>query len=744
MITKTEFKNLKGHTGKHKLGKLTLITGPNDAGKTTIPDAIKLALLGYLPGHPKTNQGTADLAGGSTMSVAIALANGLEVSRAWTRKGAKVTTTTEGAELLPAFPLAMLEAEEYFGKSDAARVQMVFDLLDMDALGFTLAEIHTGATTIEGVTLTDEATDLLDVVEGETLQGWIDRVTDGLADQQKAANAVLKRFEQTQTGITQLQAGDTAPVDAGQVDADRAGVARELETLVEQRTRLKTATDEATTLAARRSALVQHIATLKGGLPAGELTPKAELDKAAAELSRNLETATADHARAMQTAQQLREQRERREQLTERKERLERLAATLPEKQRLQDENEGALANLPQRDVRALTTEWNTASQAVARLQDEARRIERERTTATATHDRLAQATACPTCGSEGHDWKQALADKHTAAMADLSAQQRKVESDYRQAQEAADNAQNALAAAQADERQRQTFERDLGELKLRVMEAKQAAATLADMKAELAAMPDPSTAPDTSATLDALNAVKTRAAQVERELCAHTTAERIAEREEELAALPSPDATLPDQLTAIEATISAKRARLDELATKQQQAANQLADARRLAQASEERAAKEKEVAGLKTVREHIAGVKERMIQEAFKPLMASANQFTKGILDTPLEFRDGEIGRFRGPNWVPVRCFGGTHLATAHAAIQAALSAQSGLKLVIIDELGRFADDNLAKLLANVRDAIEAGTIEQFIGVDWKDRQIEVPGKKGGVNLTLIQVRL
>jgi hypothetical protein len=68
-LTRIEADNLKGNTFAYDLSSAVAIIGPNFAGKTRVIDAIRLALLGYLPELGKTNRATWGLASGSPMII---------------------------------------------------------------------------------------------------------------------------------------------------------------------------------------------------------------------------------------------------------------------------------------------------------------------------------------------------------------------------------------------------------------------------------------------------------------------------------------------------------------------------------------------------------------------------------------------------------------------------------------------------------------------------------------------------
>lgn len=70
------------------------ITGPNGIGKSTILEAVQLAILGYIPGYSKTNESIMKHSSGNIMSVEATLINDnndkLVITRTWIKSGSSV------------------------------------------------------------------------------------------------------------------------------------------------------------------------------------------------------------------------------------------------------------------------------------------------------------------------------------------------------------------------------------------------------------------------------------------------------------------------------------------------------------------------------------------------------------------------------------------------------------------------------------------------------------------------------
>lgn len=81
---------------KYDINDINYIFGRNGAGKSTILQAIQLALLGHIPGHPKTNAGIFKHANGPKLEVEIEFDDGNTISRMYTQQGKSVITTVGG------------------------------------------------------------------------------------------------------------------------------------------------------------------------------------------------------------------------------------------------------------------------------------------------------------------------------------------------------------------------------------------------------------------------------------------------------------------------------------------------------------------------------------------------------------------------------------------------------------------------------------------------------------------------
>lgn len=84
---------------KYNLNDITYFTGPNGIGKSTVLQAIQLALLGYIPGYDKTNAGILKHSNdGTSLAVTAELENDgntYVIIREWKKSGSSVKSATQ-------------------------------------------------------------------------------------------------------------------------------------------------------------------------------------------------------------------------------------------------------------------------------------------------------------------------------------------------------------------------------------------------------------------------------------------------------------------------------------------------------------------------------------------------------------------------------------------------------------------------------------------------------------------------
>lgn len=132
MLRKVSGTNIKGRTFSYDLGPATAIVGDNFAGKSSITDAIRLALMGHLPEVGKLPKATWELSSGADMAITVDFDNRAQLSRFFWLDGATVKTSVTGKGEMDGFEsIPLLNAEAYFGMTDSHRTAYVFERIKL-------------------------------------------------------------------------------------------------------------------------------------------------------------------------------------------------------------------------------------------------------------------------------------------------------------------------------------------------------------------------------------------------------------------------------------------------------------------------------------------------------------------------------------------------------------------------------------------------------------------------------------
>ena len=115
------------------------------------------------------------------------------------------------------------------------------------------------------------------------------------------------------------------------------------------------------------------------------------------------------------------------------------------------------------------------------------------------------------------------------------------------------------------------------------------------------------------------------------------------------------------------------------------------------------------------------VSDEKLRAGEEAFNSLLKHARLMTDGNLRAPLEFRDGDLGMTFDGNWIDIGEFSGKQQIFALAGLGLALTQNNqGVRIVLVDELGRLTAMNKWKLIGTLLELIKQGVIDQAVLAD------------------------
>lgn len=150
----------------------------------------------------------------------------------------------------------------------------------------------------------------------------------------------------------------------------------------------------------------------------------------------------------------------------------------------------------------------------------------------------------------------------------------------------------------------------------------------------------------------------------------------------------------------------------------------NQIAamqDAKRQEQSRQTYEAKKIEVEIYNLAVKTIKALQAEMMEAAFVGFMEKMNRIADGIFPGgKLVFHEGQIGYWNGASFASMEYFGGTEEMLAFAGLSLTLAAESKLKIVIMDELGRIKKPRKIALIQRMRQLVKEGVIDQFIGID------------------------
>lgn len=368
-ITRVTARGLKVPNFSDEYGPVTIISGPNATGKTARLDAIRLALLGYIPELGKGNQATAQLARGSSLEVELDIEAGgwRRITRRWLCKDGRWTKQEHGECEIPAI---LLDPRTFFDLGEKDKVRYVFERCPINT---TIDEILTKVKNVrlEPHTEDHEAVirqlvDELDKADmdrfeaGQDFGEWLrGRITD-LRERARVAKGHAERMKKTVQGLTVL-------TDVSATEQKALEAKRELEKLV-----------------LKRDALRHELATVAERLRMARKTMAQRED-----LRANLD----DRAK------------ENIEELTRKIEALRKEPKADPDK------------------LEAASQKQIKAGKALAKAEAELTGLKNERARVAKELAEVEQCKTCPFCGTPGEEWKERRTTELKAKLADLDSE---------------------------------------------------------------------------------------------------------------------------------------------------------------------------------------------------------------------------------------------------------------------------------------------------------------------------------
>jgi hypothetical protein len=214
------------------------------------------------------------------------------------------------------------------------------------------------------------------------------------------------------------------------------------------------------------------------------------------------------------------------------------------------------------------------------------------------------------------------------------------------------------------------------------------------------------------------------------RKMIVESHAKNMQSLREELVRIESVKDVSADEIERVNGDLGAINANLREARQRLLDAQSLAHDIKRQAQAAEEheKAAARRDV--IKQVKSKLTEVKGDLVTTAFKVLLDTANGIVGELLPAPLAYHDNELGMWRTSGFVSHRTFSGVERFISYVAVACALSAKSRLRVPIIDELARATEGLRERLMANLKRAVESGTLDQVIVIIPSDEPLKKDG--------------
>lgn len=615
--------NIKCPSFSHDIGAVTVLVGDNASGKSARLEAIRLGLLGFVPGLPKTNAGIFSLSCGSTMSVSLRLTDGTIIERTYTQKGdsIKATDKIEGKGWLEVPPVLM-DSSEYLRLSERERVKFVFGLVQLDdhwsgerilqLVGET--PIDCDKEIVEAVVLSKKAvldsllaSDMERYDNGGSVQEWLEVQVNELRERVKTTNAGLQRMEKFSQAIVELKQNGTSAENVDRLLRDKRQALQEASIALAV---AKASQETARRNEATRKELVHRLSDHPFDAKAIESTRKQISDLEAAQTERvdlgNLAFKVAEARGQLEAAKQM-------------------LKITMTDLEILEQQRE--------RDLKE---------------------------------------PKCPHCGTAGKKFQSAMKKRYETHLKELMAAKTKTQSEIATAQAAYGAVQGAYEIA-----------------------------AIADKKAERDRL--------------LLQSLKAEVLRLETLTC------NRAAWQTQLDGLTAAQAPTDAALFELQKQVSLLATEAGDLDARQKRWVAQAHEAKRTAEAKAQRQALEAELVALKAVVKSVESIQAKLVSESFSMILADVNRLTSDILLSPVDYHNGEIGRWGASHvWIPHRSWSGTEQLIGCAGISVALSRQSPIKIILLDEMGRLSVGNKKKLTSRLIELTTEGFIDQCLLVD------------------------
>lgn len=691
MITSVYGLNFKGSKEINvSLAPVTWLYGNNFAGKTSVVQAMALALCGQIPylksGQPSDIHRL--LASGDDMHVDVCSV-GSRIARHYVKMGKQVKYSCKStgysddyaADIKQFWPQSFMEL------SGPARIRHLFNLLPappLDKVGPELivtnlknfkADPHTKSheKAIDGACDYIRADFKLEVDDHKMeLQDWLQSIASAVGEKAKAIAQVVKRMGATAVGVTELRGTALPLAQAEQLKQQAQAAYDAANKAITEATEQYKGKDKLCK-AAKAAATATWLDTvraieLEAGIIAGSkvslLRAKKGID--ATEFEFNPDKVNMSELPVWVGPS------------------LGVLTANV-------SKASAALAAVAAPDVNAVavvTKEIKDTQTAIGEAKAELGSIIGHSTSLMTAIKEITDCASCPYCKSKKQGWKDLLLEEKNEALAVLKTKAQQRTENITKLETALTTQQERLAKYGAIREHRATLQANLATANTELQQAQ----TIVESNKHIF---------DAKLAWDKLTVAKAaEAATLEDEL------ETLAAKGKELRATQEAAATKKTDAETAHATSIAE------------------ASAKSTAAKATEKMDNDKaELEVWKFLAAMLQSLSVKCVEEAIKPLIELCNNLCAGILKYPLAYVDEELGMQRDGKfvpWVNNVTFSGTESALASAALGIGLAAKGELKIAIVDEMGRLDSKNRAALIKNLLALVENGSINQAIMID------------------------
>lgn len=694
-ITKIMARGLKSGDFEHTLERVNLFTGKSAAGKTARIDALRLALNGgtLLGRASDLKARTIDIMGlarNGHIEVEAVDDAGRKIARRWKEGKACVIVADE----IPQTPDILMDPNEYLMLSDAKKIEYAFNLYRMEGQEFTSAAIvaelknirleHNTEDTEKVINeIVDAATGPMRPAKDESIQGWLANFLSKMKQRLSNAEADTRRMTATVQGITQLLNVPALRDPASELANERAKATK----LLAEKQMIEQQLSDLRALISRREVIQKEILGLQEN-PLALHNAKAAIEELEADIAR-IEAVPADV--------QIDEVAVRAELDALNKEIGAYRSSTL---------EIGRRHNIAESEAR-------TAGVALIQFKKDSDHLNE-------LHKRAMEKQCCAVCGADRAHWKESKEQaeaSHAKLMEQRKGAEEQLAENERLAAEKVRAEFRALRDSQAADEAIQEKRLTASQLTAKIM-AFQSADRNARNERERILAGKRVSLEQSRKELDGWNSVGAKRAAAEARLAELSLDGKQTEGELMTAVV--------EKRTAIEAVQG-----VITLLEKQQRAYLEAkADEKRNAQALVEHGKAKMNVEVTKAAIEKLEGIQAKMVEVAFGTILKTVNLITEGLIVNPIEYRDGEIGRWIGDTWVKHESFSGTEKALTYAGISLALAKEAPIKIVMIDELGRLDPFSLGILMGRMLKLTREGVIGQFVGALSTDQPFAMVG--------------